>query len=502
MVPIEIILMSLITFIPYVILLFYLWLLKNIVSFGITLYYRGKIVPLENSDIFWAVGENYHNLINLVLFLNGKGEDTDVEKDVKEVIQERMFKHPEKYGKMMCSLNTFLGYPYLLREEMTTDDIVTVIHAEKANYKSMQDLVFSYSNKPMPQKDKLMWEVIIVKASSDWKRVNGIRDDQIPMFIRINHTIADGLCVMNLCAQTLGENNITFEDSLKKIVPKSPGWTKIPPVKTLQELFLFFIVPGYLIVSFLKGTLNKFDGPYTSTKHHIAFRAEKSGDGLLQTIKKLKNDIGDTSFSEIILTAVSASIYNQFQKHYHRVPKSVSLAVVATRDLQPMNVNGVPILKNQFGLVNLEIPVKTGSSSLLHRMDLLKKNSRNLLKSPELLMHNYINFNLFQLIPIPIMKVLFPLNNIWGLISNLPVFPKIVVFNGYEVEDVYFFTPLRDQMGTGFALISYDSRIHLGFIADVASVATKEDCDEIVNDIFTNIDLLKLEVEKQKLNIS
>lgn len=117
MVPIEIILMSLITFIPYVILLFYLWLLKNIVSFGITLYYRGKIVPLENSDIFWAVGENYHNLINLVLFLNGKGEDTDVEKDVKEVIQERMFKHPEKYGKMMCSLNTFLGNePVVLRQ--------------------------------------------------------------------------------------------------------------------------------------------------------------------------------------------------------------------------------------------------------------------------------------------------------------------------------------------------------------------------------------------------
>lgn len=56
-------------------------------------------------------------------------------------------------------------------------------------------------------------------------------------------------------------------------------------------------------------------------------------------------------------------------------------------------------------------------------------------------------------------------------------------------------------LATGFSLISYDSRIHLGFIADVASVASKEDCDEIVNDVFKNIDLLKLEVEKKKLNI-
>ncbi|CAH1112630.1 unnamed protein product, partial [Psylliodes chrysocephalus] len=253
---------------------------------------------------------------------------------------------------------------------------------------------------------------------------------------------------------------------------------------------------GYLILTFFKGALNKFEGPYTSTKHHVAFRAEKSGEHLLRAIKKLKNDIGDTSFSEIILTAVSASLYNQFQKHYHRVPKSVSLAIIATRDLKPMNVNGVPKLRNQFGFVNLEIPIKTGSSSLLHRMDLLKKNSRNLMKSPELLIRNYISFNLLQLIPVPVIKVLFPLKNIWGCISNLPEFPKIVLFNGYEVEDAYFFTIQRDQMTTGFSLISYDSRIHLGFIADVASVASKEDCDEIVNDVFKNIDLLKLEVEK------
>ncbi|CAH1112631.1 unnamed protein product [Psylliodes chrysocephalus] len=240
---IEILLISSIVFIPYIFLLFYLWLFKTIVSIGIALYFRGRIEPLENSDIYWAVGEKYHNLINIVMFLNGKGAQTDIVKDTKNVIQERLFKHPEKFGKLMCSLNTFLGYPYLLREEMTADDIVTEVDAEQANYKSMQDLVFSYSNKPMPQKDKLMWEVVIVKASSDWKRVNDLREDQIPMFIRINHTIADGLCVMNLCAQAMGENNITFEDSLKNI-PKSPTWTKIPPLRHLQELFLLFTVPG------------------------------------------------------------------------------------------------------------------------------------------------------------------------------------------------------------------------------------------------------------------
>lgn len=106
---IEILLISSIVFIPYIFLLFYLWLFKTIVSIGIALYFRGRIEPLENSDIYWAVGEKYHNLINIVMFLNGKGAQTDILKDTKNVIQERLFKHPEKFGKLMCSLNTFLG---------------------------------------------------------------------------------------------------------------------------------------------------------------------------------------------------------------------------------------------------------------------------------------------------------------------------------------------------------------------------------------------------------
>ncbi|CAG9835496.1 unnamed protein product [Diabrotica balteata] len=440
--------------------------------------------------------------------LNMKDKNEDLVADIREVLNKKILAEPNKYQKLLCSLNTFLGYTFLLKEQVKADDFITVIDVEKTKYSSMKELMFSYSYKPLPLNNKLLLEIIVIKAPKAWKESNDMKENQIPLLIRINHVIADGLSVMNLCAQALGENDVNLEKSLKNI-PKSPEWQRQPAFQFLQKIYLFFMVPGFLLVRYFKGEAvsvagQEYEGPMSAYRQNVSYKTEKPGENLVQKIKDLKKQIGnDTSFSEIILTAVSSSLYNYYEKALFKIPKSVRMAVVATRDLEPMTVKGVPQLRNQFGLVNFELPIKIDSTSILARLEVLKKNTKKLYDDPsELILRNYITFNLLKIMPLPLIKRVLPMNGIATVISNLPEFPRIIVFNGHEVEDAYFFTLQRDQMATGFAVISYDSRIHLGFVGDVASIPTQADCDDIVDEFFNAIQRMQIESDKKRLNIS
>ncbi|XP_028139614.2 uncharacterized protein LOC114333819 [Diabrotica virgifera virgifera] len=491
----------------YLTVIIWLYLFEKVVFWWLSMRYSTRLMRLGCADIFWAVGEKYHNLINVIMTLNMKDPNEDIVADIRDVLNRTIMAEPGKYQKLLSSLNTFLGYSFLLKEQVKADDIITVIDIEKTKYSSMKELMFSYSYKPLPQNNKLMVEIIVIKAPKAWKESNDFKENQIPLMIRINHTVADGLSVMNLCAHTLGENDVNLENSLKNI-PKSPEWQLTPAFQLLQKIYLFFMVPGFLIVRYFQGEATsvagqEFEGPKSAHRQNISYRTEKPGENLVQKVKDLKKQIGDTSFSEIILTAVSASLYNYYEKALFKIPKSVKMAIVATKDLQPLTVNGVPQLRNQFGMVNFELPIKIDSDSILARLQVLKTNTRKLYDDPsELILRNYITFNLLKIMPLPLIKRVLPINGIASVISNLPEFPKIIIFNGHEVEDAYFFTLQRDQMATGFAVISYDHRLHLGFVGDVASVPTQADCDGIVDEFFNAIQQMQTESDKKRLNIS
>lgn len=78
--------------------------------------------------------------------------------------------------------------------------------------------------------------------------------------------------------------------------------------KCLELLFL-----GFYIVEKIKLFINNFDGPIIVHKQVMTFKAEKTGEHLIKKLKKIKKDIGDTSFTEVLLTLISASLYTHFQ---------------------------------------------------------------------------------------------------------------------------------------------------------------------------------------------
>ncbi|CAH1110902.1 unnamed protein product [Psylliodes chrysocephalus] len=489
---------SILTLPGYLIIFTLMWLLSIFVFFYIKIRYGERAVFLDSADTLFALKETYHNVSKLLLILNGNNKDEDIEANAKRVIQERLFKYPDKFGRLMCSVHMFLGYPFFLRENVTADNIVNTLEVDKSNFKNIQDILSAYSSKPLPLDNKLLWEVTFLKASDKWNRLNNLKNHQVAVIIRLNHALGDGLSFMNLCAEILGENDIRLDKTFKNI-PKSAEWTKNPVMDILLKLFFFLIVPGFYIVEKIKLFINNFDGPIIVHKQVMTFKAEKTGEHLIKKLKKIKKDIGDTSFTEVLLTLISASLYTHFQSKGDHIPKILPFGIIFVKDLEPLTINGTPVIRNQFGYVVLSIPIATGSSSLLKRLEYLKKNSRTFSTMIDFQIRKFLLFHIIKFIPIPVLTWIFPLYGLWGSFSNLPEFPRIVIFNGHEVENCFFFTLNRDQLGTGFSVIGYDDRIHFGVTADINHIGSKEECDTIINDIFKNIELLRLEIEMKKI---
>lgn len=100
---------SILTLPGYLIIFTLMWLLSIFVFFYIKIRYGERAVFLDSADTLFALKETYHNVSKLLLILNGNIKDEDIEANAKRVIQERLFKYPDKFGRLMCSVHMFLG---------------------------------------------------------------------------------------------------------------------------------------------------------------------------------------------------------------------------------------------------------------------------------------------------------------------------------------------------------------------------------------------------------
>ncbi|CAG9861978.1 unnamed protein product [Phyllotreta striolata] len=482
----------------FVTLVSFLVAFKFSVNLLLKFLYLRRLVHICNSDTYYTGGRSSHNLIKFVFFLKDKPGDHDLVKNIKDVVQQRVLNHPDKFAKLSSSYHSFLGYPYLLKEDVTPEDVVSVVDMEEKEYKSVQEVLYAYSDKPMPRNDTLPWQILVLKASVEWRKDHDMEPHRTPVFMRFQHFVADPLSTTNFIYQSLGENNATVDQILKITSKKRPG-VGLSPWNLLRNFYVLQLVPGYLLVGLVLRLLTNGGGPYPckSGKHNVGYKALDQSDRSFKYMKLVREKLGET-YLTVILTAVAGSFHSYFQKLNKKMPHSINVTIGAVEEMKPMTTNGVPQLFNQFILMEVKLPIKARSGSLLKKLHTIKKDSNKLVENSNFRIKNFIFDNLLQLVPNPFKRFLFPVTDTWASVTSMPDIQKAVLFNGYEVEESFFFTAVKDQMVTGFGSYNYEKRIQLSFMSDESSMQTKEDCDVMVEEFFKSIEQLKDEVVKKK----
>lgn len=412
---------------------------KGIVFAILKLKHGKDLTTITSIDSFFTLRKFQDAFSHIIIIVNSKASEEDLKRKLMEVLDDKIIKNVEHFKKIHSSLHSFMGYQFLLKEEVEVDDIVTMVDVEKDGYESINHLLHEYSIKPLPKQNKLLFEMIIVKSSKEWRIRNNLKVEQIPLLVRMHHVLGDGLSTMNLFIQLIGDDKVVLDEVVETFNRRdiSKCWMRF-----LQNIHMFLLFPGFFIYNGIQmfnynkrfGHNKMFEGsgkPY--------FASKVGDDELLDRVKSLKREIGNYSFNEILFTAISAALHNHLRKKNNKIPTTIGAATTATQHLENVNKNGLPLLINQFAFATFEFPIEIGSESTLERINAIKKNIR----SPDTLINfmiiRFVLWYLLGLFPSCINLILSKVKRVSLGISNLPGVRRITVLNGMKIDEAYFF---------------------------------------------------------------
>lgn len=278
---------------------------------------------LSGTDSFWAIKDDSStNLITILMTIKCNYK-VDVYKRVRRKIYQKFFRNALAYPKMLSSLNYFCGYHYLIRNSVSIEECVG-----KIDDCDLLEQIGQYSS--LPRSHRGLWEVLVGSRPS--KKDNAL---YYTIVFRVHHSLGDGVALIKLLINALEEAELQNEEYdpidssfIEDLFPRV-GIVHLIPVLfnlttrvcsnllvLLKTLGVLIKAPGALISEILTRTpdVSILHGPKLSGENVVAIRIE-SEQHYVNAIKRIKSRIGDgVRFSDVLLTAVSASVAEYYEK--------------------------------------------------------------------------------------------------------------------------------------------------------------------------------------------
>ncbi|XP_072384311.1 uncharacterized protein [Diabrotica undecimpunctata] len=416
----------------YLLFILVFFIFKQIIFVMLRYKYGNRLVELNHSDTYYCVGKDTDNCSIHFLILNSDLTAEDMAKKIVNCVDTKLVQNSKQIKNLFTSLNSTMGYNYLLSEEAVAKNHVSLLDVQERGWTNINQLAYDYSNEPLPL-NKYLWEMVVIKASDEWKVNNGFKKGQVILFTRLHHAIGDGLSGMNLLCRLLGTSD-TFDNFLKTMSKNIKSKNCV--LQFFQNLYFFFIIPGLMVVEGYKITKNETlwcNKPCTG-KNRFAIKVE---DGVIEKVSTIRREIKGCTFSEVLMTATSKAFYDHFKNKKMAIPINLGTFLVSLTDLDNLNVNGIPQMKNRFGIVALPLPVDVKSDSMVTRLNSVKEFTRNPEISVQFAIRHFLYTHLLGYFPPSIRMFLLPVKFSTIVISNLPPIDKISVFGGVELDDMY-----------------------------------------------------------------
>lgn len=256
---------------------------------------------LENYDALWAAEcLNNKHIVTVLLLVDCESSES-VRNKLKDVWKKLL--KTKKYEKYSCIRTKKFGYYFW---EKVTIDLDEHIREININKDSLNQVLEETIERPLPQGGRTNWEILIGNKSLESNNKNML----IPVIVKLHHSVGDAF-------------------DFQKILPdikKHQGSTTIitdedTPIETmslcskLQKLFYFFLIwPGYQLQRLCtKQESNILLGRKLTGQKTIAILLEKDYP-IFQRIKDIKNRFKNVAFSDVVLTAMSGSLYMFMKK--------------------------------------------------------------------------------------------------------------------------------------------------------------------------------------------
>ncbi|CAH1968247.1 unnamed protein product [Acanthoscelides obtectus] len=510
---------------------------------------------VDSEDVMWKIEDITNPLINIL------------------TIQQSKISNPEEYfdyikqcfngatsgsnaHKLTSICKFFVGYAYYLDNQLTIDDICNKLTVDNGkNYlveTELKDILGDLAGRPMPKDNLGLFEVLVVQKS-----LKHVDPDtyQYAVIFRVDHIVADGINLTTFLLQNFADDQEGLKRNLKDLISKfdtsktkiskKSGWQSI--VQTARCIGTFMVhFPIVFANQLFVIDCNCLHGPKLSGKKFAVYSVEEEGEDLMNTVKQIKRKVAGSSFSSVMLTAVSRAVGKHMQKintpddciklqhqlnfvlswwvenklelnlrkckivSYTRkinvceypysvdgsvlercsdrqceIPDFLSVLITALFSIPSMEKTAV--LENNFSMGIMNMPLIKRPETAYCQIGLMEKYWNEMKEKPDFLVNFLMFKHVFGLIPIPILARTLRADKVTMSISNLPGVPKVQVYGGQQLEKLVFFTPHRGTAGMGITIITYDNKFQMGLMIDKVLISSKEEAQKLLDDVLKEI---------------
>ncbi|KAJ8971945.1 hypothetical protein NQ317_013573 [Molorchus minor] len=308
----------------------------------------------ESADTIWATEDISRDIINVLVVIN-IDKPENITEQIKTIVSNKIFKQSKEFLKLTSIRIKSMGYHFLLRDQVTVDDIVSTLNFERdcgiITESVLQKTISEYSNRPLPKNDSALWEILVSPNPVQWKRSKG-QANVYPILMRFSHIVGDGLSLTNFALRTLamtllGSFHKTFALSkTKDAVLSNPVDGEQLNVVTkakaciqhiLEYLRIILIAPTIIFMeNFVrKEDVNDIHGCQLSGDKILVYAVEEDTQ-MISVVKKIKAAVPESTFSDVLLTGISGTLAKYFKnkKRVKVVFKIVELVVAVVETLE------------------------------------------------------------------------------------------------------------------------------------------------------------------------
>lgn len=294
---------------------------------------------LEGTDAIWAIEDVSKSIINTLLVIQC---DDIIQLHLK--LKQKMLKiiHDKRFEKLSYHRDKAYGYYFWRKVEVDVDSNVKYMkpledNETGLNKKILQGLLSKYSNKPMPQNHASSWEMLI--GTQPLLNEEETVTNSYPILVRFHHSAGDGIALLRILLEVVDDTNKAQYNRQKCIDIEhfnniSFFTSIIYRVKAyLISLLSMIFIPGHLLyLNMIRSVDNSIiHGADLTGDKVIAWSLEKKDFQALRAVKQMKAKCPGSSFNDILLTALSESLYRYF--------KQVSICIKNNRLVSLLKIN-------------------------------------------------------------------------------------------------------------------------------------------------------------------
>ncbi|KAF5269533.1 hypothetical protein FQA39_LY08722 [Lamprigera yunnana] len=410
--------------------------------------------------------------------------------------------------KFFTAIDEYMGCLYLKNSQINIEECICELASteEELDRDKLIKLLGDYYYKPLPP--NALWDFHIGLKPLKWKDDPDV--NYYPMFVRVHHVITDGITLTNLLSKV-------FADEIQLDKPQ------VFPVEQHKELLMKKIVK--IIYSFLNSLVyclsslflclilkghdnNAWSKTSTSNKEILQFCTDEDGS-YFRKVKEIKRKCDGTLFSEILMTALSASLDGYFKKNNLDNPKTITLLVpvVTNQAIRGLITNPVDIkdikLINNFTVLLIKLPINIDKnkkfnkkSPLISRLHLIKESTN--LHPVEYNISHILFSKMMSNFPSGIGKSFMSKMKNTSAMSVLPGPPPFSHCNGiFIASDIIFWIPHVINLAVNFSCYTFNDRLTCGLNCNSSIISEQTQVDEILGNIYKYIDVIEEEVNKK-----